>query len=218
MTSSRWRIRLLALNHIPKINLRALSAPPVTGPYLGGPHISGATFEYEILQTGRTYQFLLTTVNPLFEPINVTLATATTTPGRVGSRITILCPQFTVDANSDVWDEALGGASKRRSVMPGAMQTPTIGEDDPQKQAEAGKIWAKGRNWASVIMEVVPGLLPAADDLDEDEDLLEIAVFVHIEYETGAAGDDKQVGANAPKEKRETAFWSVLGVGKIRSL
>jgi dynactin-4 len=219
MTSSRWRIRLLALNHIPKINLRALTAPAVIGPYLGQPQAPGVSFEYETLQTGKTYQFLLTAVNPLFDPINVTLATATTTPGRVGSRITILCPQFTVGANSDVWDEALGGASKRRSVMPGAMQPAAIGEDDSQKQVEAGNVWRKGRNWASVIMEVVPGMLPAKDELEEDEDLLEIAVFVHIEYETAAAGDDKQVGVsiNAPKEKRETAFWSVLGAGRIRN-
>jgi len=151
----------------------------------------------------------------------------------------VLCPQFDVGANSDVWDEALSSsapaAGKRRSVAPGPAGA-ALGRLDEdagaagagQRQVEAGKVWARGRNWTSVVVEIVPGRLPAADELAEDEDVLEVAVFVRAEYETeAAAGEDKAAGGGAGgagsaaaggaggKEKREVAFWSVLGAGMI---
>lgn len=215
MTSSRWRIRVLALNNIPRMSIRALSAPPTIGPNMGAPlGPDHASFDYKALQSGKTYQFLLTTLNPLYDPIRVTLATPAVTPGRVGSRVTILCPQFDVGANSDVWDEALESGSKRRSMMPGASLARD--GDSHGRQAEAGKVWGSGRNWTSVIVEIVPGLLPDEDELEEDEETLEIAVFVRLEYETDAAGgDEKAISASGTKEKREDAFWCVLGVGEI---
>jgi dynactin-4 len=169
----------------------------------------------------QTYQFLLTVANPLFDPVRVTLATPAESPGRVKTVVTILCPEFDVGANSDVWDEALnaGGASgKRKSLMPGAGSGGSGATDDEsnKQQAEAGKIWGKGRNWTSVIVEIVPGMLPSLDDIEEDEDLLEIPVFVRIEYETDAGGEEKAVTGGAGKEKREEAFWCVLGVGRIK--
>jgi dynactin 4 len=214
MTSSRWRIRVLALNNIPRLSLRALSAAPTLGPDLGvPPPADQPVFEYAALQTGHTYQFLLTTVNPLYDPIRVTLASPASTPGRVGSRVTILCPQFEVGANSDVWDSALESASsKRKSVMPGLDAS-----TGNARQAEAGKVWASGRNWTDVIVEVVPGLVPEETDMEEDEDVLEIAVFVRLEYETEGAGGEEKTGTGM-KEKREDAFWCVLGVGRIKSV
>jgi dynactin-4 len=41
----------------------------------------------------------------------------------------------------------------------------------------------------------------------EDEDILEIPVFIRMEWET--EGHEKEA------EKRELAYWSVLGVGRI---
>lgn len=219
MNSSRWRIRVLALNNIPKISLRALNAPPINGPNMGLPPTADQSqlFDYNTLETGKTYQFLLTVLNPLYDPIKVTLATPSHTPDRVKTSVTILCPQFSVGANSDVWDEALESSSKRKSVMPGAM-LPTVGESDASgRQAEAGKIWGSGRNWTSVIVEIVPGLLPLRAELEEDEEVLEIAVFVRLEYETDAAGgEEKASGASGAREKREDAFWCVLGAGQIK--
>ncbi|KAF2668878.1 hypothetical protein BT63DRAFT_433418 [Microthyrium microscopicum] len=221
----RWRIRTLALNHMPKLTLLPLATTttssggmPTLGPDLGTPaHIAQRASLSAPLRTGQTHTYLLTTANPLEDVLSVTLATPPTTPGRVGTRVTILCPQFSVGKNSDVWDEALGAqpaaASKRRSGMPSGM--PTVGEDGAQARvAEAGKVWASGRNWTSVVVEVVPGMLP--EDASEEEADLEIAVFVRIEYETDAAGEEKAVAATA-KEKREEAFWCVLGVGTIQS-
>jgi dynactin-4 len=245
MSSSRWRIRVLALSYVPRLALRALdsSSSSALGAALS-PHLvpllaAAPPPPPAPLAPGAPHHFLLTVANPLFDPLRVTLATAPTTPGRVASRVTVLCPQFDVGANSDVWDEALSSsasaAGKRRSVAPGSAGA-ALGRLDEdggaggagQRQVEAGKVWARGRNWTSVVVEIVPGRLPAADELAEDEDVLEVAVFVRAEYETeAAAGEDKAAGGGAGgagsaaaggaggKEKREVAFWSVLGAGMI---
>jgi dynactin-4 len=53
--------------------------------------------------------------------------------------------------------------------------------------------------------------------LKEDEDILEIPMFVRMEWEPDSQQD---VGAASAKEKdaqerRELAYWCVLGVGRI---
>jgi dynactin-4 len=224
VSTTRYKIKVLALNNVPKVSLRSLNINPasVTASFLTAN--SSSQSDYATLQPLMPCQFLLTLTNPLFDPISVTLATPATTPGRVQTRVTILCPQFDVGANTDVWDEALNSTTnKRRSVMPGS----GISDINETKQAEAGKVWEKGRNWTSVILEVVPGVLPGTtghaaglgslhkeDSLEDDEDVLEVPVFVRLEYETEAAvGEEKRAGE--AKEKREVAFWCVLGVGRI---
>lgn len=216
--SSRYKIRLLALNNIPKLSIRALSAAS-TNPSLPSSvqPTSAVQFDYAKLKPLMPTQFLLTLRNPLFDSIRVTLATPATTPGRVASRVTILCPQFDVGANTDVWNEVLetsSSSNRKPAIEAGSNVYAPV-------QAEAGKVWERGRNWTSVIVEVVPGTLPA--NLEEDEDVLEIPVFVRAEYETEASEDKKgdrpslggADGAKPGMEKREEAFWSVLGVGKI---
>ncbi|KAF2758002.1 dynactin Arp1 p62 subunit RO2 [Pseudovirgaria hyperparasitica] len=248
VVSHRYKIKLLALNQIPRLSIRALAAPPL--PFPGASLAPGITpFKYDSLSPFSTTQYLLTLTNPLFDPIKVTLATPSMTSGRIQSKITVLCPQFDVGANTDVWDEALGSGSARRgdAVAPGG--------PGAQAQAEAGKVWDKGRNWTSVILEVVPGRFVPKDDktsapeqdggvdddedylrskgLREDEDVLEIPIFVRIEYETestavedrergtalsaslGNARGDSRGDAGKGKERREEAFWCVLGVGRI---
>ena len=87
---------------------------------------------------------------------------------------------------------------------------------------EAGKPWARGRNWTAVVLEVVPGMAPITGRLEEGEDRLEIPVFVRVECEGKVSGWEGQ----SPREKegkagregterREEAFWVVLGVGRI---
>lgn len=99
--------------------------------------------------------------------------------------------------------------------------------DGGERQAEAGKVWEKGRNWTSVIVEVVPSSLPRnasggvrlarpQEGVGEDEDILEIPVFVRIEYDTETqAGAEEKGEGKGGKERREVAFWCVLGVGRI---
>lgn len=233
ITSTRYKIKLLGLNHIPRLSVRALSSP------IPLPTMAASTgsqgFDYARLSPGLPTHFLLTLSNPLFDPIRITLATPSTTAGKVQSRVTIMCPQFEVGANTDVWDDALSSGLTKR----GATASTDPGSGTPQ--VEAGKIWDRGRNWTSVILEVVPGFLkpiPGFDfglggelakkvddehELDEDDDVLEIPVFVRIEYESEVAAEDRaaagaehgRAGAAGGKEKREEAFWCVLGVGRI---
>lgn len=218
--TTRFRIRLVALSYIPSMTITPLSPQPQPA---GSPAL--------LLTPLKPTQFLLTLKNPLFDPVKITLATPSHTPGRFSSKITILCPQFEVGANTDVWDEALQDGSEREKRR----TTREVGEG--QGQAEAGKVWEKGRNWVSVVVEVVPASLQVErglavlrkgfDGVDavieerglaEDEDILEIPVFVRVEWETDTANDDAGGAASKDKdvkEKRELAYWCVLGVGRI---
>ncbi|KAH8738181.1 dynactin p62 family-domain-containing protein [Ilyonectria robusta] len=214
--STRFKIRLVAKSYIPNITIRPLNptAPPV--PTTSRPQNP----EEPSLEPLKPYHYIVTFKNPLFDNIKVTLATPNTTPGRFSSKVTVLCPQFEVDANTDMWDDALkdDGRDRRRK-----------GEES-NGQLEAGKIWERGRNWVSIVLEVVPASLrlddqePDEDEvvdkspLKEDEDVLEIPMFVRMEWEA----DSQQDVGSAPgkdrdgREKRELAYWCVLGVGRIR--
>ncbi|KAJ4361808.1 hypothetical protein N0V83_010749 [Neocucurbitaria cava] len=223
ITSTRYKIKLLALNHIPRISIRAL---PATNPGSAVPPASGSSssqFSYSSLRSGIPTHFLLHLSNPLFDPIKVTLATPSTTQGKVQSRVTILCPQFDVGANTDVWDDALS------SSVPPVNRSSVLNADG---QVEAGKVWGKGRNWTSVAIEVVPGFLKpftefggssdGGDELNEDDDLLEIPIFVRLEFEADVNAEERGLGdsrgSKGEKERREEAFWAVLGVGRIAPL
>lgn len=215
---THFRIRLVALNYIPNIAIRALQAPSAP---------SG------LLAPLKPTQFLLTFSNPLFDSVRVNIATPAHTPGRFGSKVTILCPQFEVGANTDVWDEALGESGGKAGSEREKRRTKAEASEG-QGQAEAGKIWERGRNWVSVVVEVVPASLRLdgpeflkseeqrrdAGPLREDEDVLEIPVFVRLEWEADVAGEEGGGLATGNKEKevrekRELAYWCVLGVGRI---
>ncbi|KAG0646777.1 Dynactin subunit 4 [Hyphodiscus hymeniophilus] len=216
ISTTKFRIRLVALNYIPSISIKPLQPPSSSNP-------AG------LLTPLNPTQFVLTFKNPLFDGVKVSIATPASTPGRFSSRVTVLCPQFEVGANTDVWDEALreeggrGGDREKRRTKAEA--------SEGQHQAEAGKVWERGRNWVSVVVEVVPTSLriegPAflrseaqqKDDgpLREDEDVLEIPVFVRVEWETVAQDESAGLAAKEKevKEKRELAYWCVLGIGRI---
>ncbi|KAF2275521.1 uncharacterized protein EI97DRAFT_494765 [Westerdykella ornata] len=252
ITSTRYKIKLLALNHVPRISVRWLSPTPAAASTttinstsssfgsgmpnpasVGAPSAAAGTFDYENIKPGIPTHFILHVSNPLFDPIRVTLATPSITPGKLQSRVTLLCPQFEVGANTDVWDDALGGGGRKGSV--------SVGAGGGDGQIEAGKVWDRGRNWTSVVMEIVPGLgvtgSGAGDDddndnddeeLDEDDAVLEIPIFVRIEYETEVGAEEGRIGMGpgerggkggeaqqVQREKREEAFWTVVGVGRV---
>ena len=165
-------------------------------------------------------QFLLTLKNPLFgSPIKVTLATPTHTPGSFSHKVTILCPQFDIGANTDVWVEALGGGEADLKPSSKALSTGNLinarSENEVTRVAEAGKVWDKGRNWATVVVEVVCAAVDEKAKGEEDEDLLEIPIFVRVEYEVDVEKDEGGGGEKGAREKRELAYWTVLGVGKV---
>ncbi|KAK0622353.1 dynactin subunit 4 [Immersiella caudata] len=202
VATTRFRIKLVASAYIPTITIRPLNIPSSSTPGTLPP-----------LQPS---QFILTFQNPRFETINVTLATPAKTPGRFSSKVTVLCPQFEIDANTDVWDEALKDTSDKTKL-----RRRGAAGDDGTHQAEAGKIWERGRNWVSIVVEVVPASL-RLDLLEatakEDEDVLEIPMFVRVEWEVDVGGDDVGTAPSRDKEQteeRELAYWCVLGLGRV---
>ncbi|PYH41363.1 putative dynactin Arp1 p62 subunit RO2 [Aspergillus saccharolyticus JOP 1030-1] len=296
--STRFRIRLIALSYIPLPTLRPLTmpVPPPAGTAAAGVTMAATTtsismpVNLDALPPLRPTQLLLTLKNHMFDPVRITLATPAVTPGRVASRVTILCPQFDIGANSDVWDEALQANSATAAATAdqrssrsgaGAVAASTTTNNPPfgvyEKVAEAGKVWDKGRNWTTVVLEVVPGTLPpssatlpppktttttttkiteTADNdgdsdsnsdtssfgtgavpdwtgqaaerdkqqqqqqqqqqpLQPDEDVLEIPVFVRMEWDSENQIDRPGVSAAGEMVKRELAYWMVLGVGRI---
>ena len=237
----RYKIRLLAMNNIPRVSMKPLNSPvpPLPNPAF---RLRADDPRPQELQAHVAQQYVLTIRNPIFDTIKVTLATPATTPGRVASRITILCPSFAVGPAGDVWDEALSSSTPSASTSndggrKAAMASLTAkAPEDNDRQPEAGKIWERTRNSTSVIVEVVPGALNpppsivsksdaemAAEELGDDDDVLEVPIFVRAEWETVIEGDgfgqggkdDKHRDRVGEKVAKEIAYWCVLGVGRI---
>ncbi|KAH9903614.1 dynactin p62 family protein [Xylariomycetidae sp. FL2044] len=246
----RWRIRLVANNYIPSITVKPLNNHHIQGATTPS-STSTSTQGPGLLQPFQPVQYLLTFKNPLFDDIKVTLATPATTPGRFASKVTVLCPQFQIDANTDTdmyLDDVLkdggGGGERqrrRRRDESGSVSGSGSSGNTRQQQPEAGKIWERGRNWVSIVVEVVPASLrieeppallktkegepgpgPDLSPLREDEDVLEIPMFVRLEWEGDVSQD--QVGttmgtgtaaAAAGREKKELAYWCAIGIGRI---
>ncbi|KAI7595246.1 hypothetical protein KC346_g15454, partial [Hortaea werneckii] len=135
----KYKIRMPASQHIPRLLFRPLY--PATLPSAIGPGaVLAGKPEFRLkaedlqpappLAQGITQQYVLTVKNPIFEPVKISLATPAVTPGKVGSRVTILCPSFTVGPAGDVWDEALS------STTVGG--TATTASTDATQQSGAG--------------------------------------------------------------------------------
>ncbi|KAI5793494.1 dynactin p62 family-domain-containing protein [Pyronema domesticum] len=185
--SIRYRIRLVAGSYIPQLSISRLDHNAVN---------------YFSLQPLATHQFLLTVTNPLYDVINITLATPEKTPGKYPATVYILCPEFEVGASTDVWDEALGPEAK-----------PKAKAAKGRKTGLAGTIWDSGRNWTSVILEIVPPHLPDDVELEEDDFIVKVPILVRSVYESDVDKDDG-IGKDI-KEKKEHSYWSVLEVGRI---
>jgi dynactin-4 len=97
------------------------------------------------------------------------------------------------------------------------------GMPETERQPEAGKVWEQTRNSTSIILEIVPGSLepPIADGQaevngeTEDDDVLEIPVYVRVEWSADAPGEKVPGEKGGEKEPRELGYWCVLGVGRI---
>ncbi|KAF3928978.1 hypothetical protein ABW19_dt0201839 [Dactylella cylindrospora] len=202
--TTRFRIRLVALNYIPSLGIKRLDP----------------TIQWNSLIPHKTHRFLLTVTNPLFDPISVSLLTPRYTPGTsYASRVTILCPEFEVGANTDVWDDAL------MSTRPAAPSTPAPSGVDARLET----VYEQKRNYTSVVIEVVPPEIPDnRENRIRDERLLEIPIFVRVTFEAEVDRDDDDGGggvsslskataaANAVhKEKVEYSYWCVVGAGRV---
>ncbi|KAJ9655493.1 hypothetical protein H2198_005679 [Neophaeococcomyces mojaviensis] len=214
VTSTRYRIKLVALNYIPFVSLKPV---PVSGGLLpsgpdGDPNV--------MLSAGKPSQWILTLRNPLFESVNVSLGSPSVTPGKHGHTVTILCPEFTIGKNGDVWDDALKpemGLAKSDTQV-------TLGQGGEQV---AGKVYGRGRNWTSIVVEVIPASIVKGKDeaMEEDEDVVEVPVRVRLEWKVTdeqvledsrarrKAGDVEE--GEADDGSRELAYWMVLGIGRV---
>ncbi|EHY54597.1 hypothetical protein ABEF92_002052 [Exophiala dermatitidis] len=216
ISSARYRIKLIALNYIPFVTVKPL---PVTGGLLPlGPDGGDV-----VLTPGKPVQFIMTLRNPLFDDVNVSLGSPSVTPGRHGHRITILCPQFRIGKNSDAWDDALNTDNNTLDGRGGGGGT-AAGEQI------AGKLYDKGRNWASVVLEIIPASIvrQQTEELDEDEDVIEIPIRVRLgwtvtaddaglEHDRRKRDKDKLLddGDEIDDGKRELSYWMVLGIGRV---
>ena len=214
ISSARYRIKLIALSYIPFVSLKPL---PVTGGLLP----PGPDGNDTVLAAGKAIQFIMTLRNPLFDDVNVSLGSPSVTPGKHGHRVTILCPQFQIGKNSDAWDDALNTVPKQTS----GDQANTAGGEQI-----AGKLYDQGRNWVSVVIEIIPASIfrKQGEQLEEDEDVIEIPIRVRLEWTVTEDEDagivdrrrrdrDKVLdeGEEADNGKRELSYWTVLGVGRV---
>ncbi|KAK6335633.1 hypothetical protein TWF696_002400 [Orbilia brochopaga] len=225
--TTRFRIRLVALNYIPSVGIKRLD-PSITLTSLI-PH--------------KTHRFLLTVTNPLFDPISVSLLTPRFTPGtEYPSRVTILCPEFEVGANTDVWDDAL---MSTKPAIP-AMTTGATSAGTPRGgDARLETVYEQKRNYTSVVIEVVPPEIPDSRETRiRDDRLLEIPIFVRVEFEAevdrddddasgalskpslslntsagtaGGAASSASSAAGNPlaRERVEYSYWCVVGIGRV---
>ncbi|KAK9237381.1 dynactin p62 family-domain-containing protein [Lipomyces kononenkoae] len=208
--ATAFRINLLSKNYLPTLRITYLpstSPAPASSPYQAGfiPHV--------------TYTFTLTLFNPLYEPVKITLASPPRTP-RHRHLVTFLTPSFEIGPNiEDDWD--LQAIASLRTKFTNLKRSGAASSPLPQESGRGGPnlgIIDRGRNWTSVIFEVVPA--------DARSSEIVVPLFVSVAYEAEVEKDftsrgdgisGARDGGLFDKEQRELAFWSVLRIGKVIS-
>lgn len=214
VTSTRYRIKLVALNYIPFVSVQPV---PVSGGLLpAGPDGSSSV----TLTAGKPSHWILTLRNPLFESVNISLGSPSVTPGKYGHKVTILCPEFTLGKNGDVWDDAL-------KVGAGLPKSDTQVSMGLGSELVAGKVYDTGRNWTSVVIEIIPASIVSMKDevLEEDEDVVEVPIRIRQQWkitdeqvleDSNARRKAKEEGEDeADDGTRELTYWMVLGIGRV---
>ena len=210
-TSTRYRIKLIALNYIPFVMLKPVPVP-------GGLRPNGPDGGDVVIDPGKASQWILTMKNPLYENVKVTLGAEGFTPGSHKHKVTILCPEFEIGKSGDVWDDALNS-----DLGKGA----GAGAGGGGGEQIAGKLYEQGRNWASVVIEIVPSFIESFEskELREDEDVIEVPIRVRLEWRvTDEEGEGRRklvsekLGEDGVDDgRREVAYWMVLGVGRVKT-
>lgn len=124
-TTNRYRIRQLASSYIPRLTIRALRTSNDTTSISTSTNTTSTTStstasSTSMLKQGKPTHYLLTFHNPLYHPLRITLATPRFTPGKVASKITILCPSFDVGANRDIWGGDDNGSTTTSNTLSSA--------------------------------------------------------------------------------------------------
>ncbi|OZJ01816.1 hypothetical protein BZG36_04815, partial [Bifiguratus adelaidae] len=127
--TSRFKIKLVAMNYIPAIAIVALPRKP--WPF----------------KVGIPMQFALKFTNPIYEEMHISLAT--TQLGDVDATITILSPSFTIGPYNELWDY-----DDELPSSQGSSKANPKGGDTPQRW-EAG-VYEKRDNYTCILVEVTP--------------------------------------------------------------
>ena len=218
LNQTRYRMQLVASSYIPTITVRPMPSP---SPPPGGP--TAPPTASSILRPLRPTQFILKFRNPIFEKVRVKLATPRKTPGRFSAEVTLLCHEFHIDANTDMWEDAQDALKQQQQQQQQHQQGDRHVSGDMDKYEVP---YERARNWVSIVIEVKAdpiGPLPA--DMKEDEDVLEIPIYVRLEWDekqgdgggggSGSLDKDKDGKDKDGKETRGLEYWCVVGVGRI---
>ena len=207
-TSTRYRIRLLASSYIPHVSLRPLPSPSTTSSSKTSLK-SISTTPQTTIPPNKPTQFILRLTNPLFDRVKVRLGCPAILPSkpvksysrsrrkyrhRPPDRVTILCPQFEIGANSDVWDDALNTTTNpSRASSPAKKGTNSAAAAGIGGEQVAGKLYESGRNWVSVVIEIVAGADTPVPEMTDEEKREEERVRMRMEdlglVDVGGVGD-----------------------------
>lgn len=202
-TSTGFRIRQLAMNHLPSFTITQ--------------HNSASSVDPEIypsvLGEGKTHTFRLTVYNPMNTPIKVNLATLPTTHGEHPHKVTIVSPTVELGAASELWDEV----SLVRGVPAAFMirQTNTAKKvfmEGDRETGIGGGIYERGKNWVTVLMEVVPSAMVKK---------VQIPLFVSYWYHrSNKSQEEEEADDNGDDDEDDNrvniGFWTTVVLGETQ--
>lgn len=167
-----FKVRQLAMNHLPSLMVT-----------------SHSTESYPSVLTGGTlYTFRLTVSNIITTPIKMTLATLPLDSENHPHKVTIISPTFDLGPAPELWDET--------SLVRGVPSSSIVRETNTTKkvfmegdrESGTGGIYERGKNWVTVLMEIVPSA-----------SVPEVDIPLFISY----SGEDVNIG-----------FWTMANLGQ----
>ncbi|TPX62128.1 hypothetical protein PhCBS80983_g00660 [Powellomyces hirtus] len=188
--STRFNIKMMAMNYIPKITI----AHPFP----------------QSLQWNVASRVVLRFTNPLEVPVSIALATTQSLVGQneggdehsdmTNCQVTLLAPNFTIDAAKDIWNYEDEATSDQASNVVGVHE--------------------RAKNFTSIIVQVTPILPPSSSALTVP---IQFALLVHVRpaepalpalatAATAASDVDTKIGK---RSVRPLAFWVAVGLGDL---
>jgi len=178
-SSIKYKIRLLAQNHIPRLSIRpfspniSASTPLSRSNFALTPATYLSSLSTPTFTPGQVSLHLLTITNPLFEMIRVKIDTPALTPGRRPHKVNVLCRNFEIGPDGDIWDSALSSSTTslhttgNNELAGGNGQKNDRLRDGEEKLPEVGRVWERGRNWVGVVVEIIPASLVTNSEMEE---------------------------------------------------
>ncbi|KAI9486048.1 MAG: dynactin p62 family-domain-containing protein [Benjaminiella poitrasii] len=200
--ATRFKIKLVAMNYIPTIALVKLPK------------------KNWFLKVGMPTQLVLKFTNPLYEEMNITLATPQI--NEIKGKVTILSPHFTVGAYNETieYDDEMypmGGSSKRNNNNTN-YATSTSYVDG---------VYEKRNNYTSILIEVVPEEagefkfpLLVTYNYKSDDDRMDVSSgdidaeeMEEMDVDESVDGSKKSPSRFDDDKIKSYSFWCLIGVG-----